>query len=545
MRTSHISKLSFAVAGIFLFAIFTTTASPARGSCRIKNISLKKEGKFTEVSVYADKHFEFSHFTEEAKGGKPYRVVIDCRDAIFDLPRNNYRAELPPGSITAIRTSQYQVDPERIVRVVLDLKGPLVYKVTNPETENEASIAILTTQDPDFSMWVAVLEKGEEKLSLKEAEAKAIQAATASPQDLKSDQSKTSLKKVKKPVEPKASKGDKVETLQKGKTYSRAVCYADTGEVLTSAENKEKLSSQAKSGTEVMTIKESSKKQDQSPQSAGNTGKAAISTGKDKTILPEEQKPALSSKSKSEMEGTKTKVSIDKTQKEKFSVSTEFTSQSVTKTKAQKEKTPSTTVSGSEKNISKELSSREQTSPSTAAWGPLPLEQSSPTQGVETRKAEVKKEVPGDIAGPIEKGIGAILGPEPAAAKETRSMVDSSTLIQNLPEAELGLTPQRKVVHYNPETKRDIFVPLTKREEMNFGETPQPLFENLRLVGILKDEEGNRALLEDEMGFGYILMSGDEIKNGYVVAVEDNRAVFHVEEYGGYQIMVLELNREY
>jgi hypothetical protein len=535
MRTSHIAKLSFAVAGIFFFAIFTTTASPARGSCRIKNISLKKEGKFTEVSVYADKHFEFSHFTEEAKGGKPYRVVIDCQDAIFDLPRNNYKVELPPGSITAIRTSQYQVDPERIVRVVLDLKGPLVYKLTNPETENEASIAILTTQDPDFSMWVAVLEeKGKEKLSWKEEETKALPTGTVSPRDQKSDQSKTSLEKVKKPIDPTAPERDKAETIQK-----------DTGERLTSAENKEKLVSLSKSETEVLTIHESSKKQDQSPQLAGNTGKASVSPGRGKTILPEEQKPALPSKAKSEIEGTKTTVSIDKTKKENYSVFTESASQPATQTEAQKEKTPSTTVSGSEKNVSKKLSSRGQTSPSPAGWGPLPQEQSSPTQGAETRKAEVKRDAPGDVAGSIEKGIGAILGPQPAAARETRPMVDSSTFIQNLPEAELGLTPQRKLVHYNPETKRDIFVPLTKREEMNFGEAPQPLFENLRLVGILKDEKGNRALLEDEMGFGYILMSGDEIKNGYVIAVEDNRAVFHVEEYGGYQIMVLELNREY
>jgi Tfp pilus assembly protein PilP len=94
-------------------------------------------------------------------------------------------------------------------------------------------------------------------------------------------------------------------------------------------------------------------------------------------------------------------------------------------------------------------------------------------------------------------------------------------------------------------TDRDVFLPPSEKEQMNFGEAPLPLFENLKLVGIVRDSQGNRALLEDEAGFGYILSSGERIRNGYVIAVEDDRATFHVEEYGGYQIMVLELNPEY
>ncbi len=541
MRTSCISKLSVVVGGILFFATFTLAASPARGSCRIKNISLKKEGNFTEVSLYADKHFEFSHFTEEAKGGKPYRVVIDCHDAVFDLPQNNYKSGLPPSSITAIRTSQFQVDPVRIVRVVLDLKGPVVYKVTKPETENEASIAIMTAQDPDFSMWVAVLE------------------------EQKSDKSKTSPSGTEGQIGLKASEKKKAETVQEERVYRRAVCYADTGEVLASAEEKGTLLSQRESEEKVARSEESSKKKDELVQRRESLRKADTPAGRDETILSAEAKSKVEEKKTEEkitrfVEGQPTlpsskqvpsaahqvkAESIDKTKKEDYTVSTESASQPASKTEAQKKKTTSITLAGSEQNLSKKPSSGEQKTPSSVTWGPLPKEQSSPAEGAETRKTEMKKDATGNVASSIEKGIGAILGPEPAVARETRPMADSSMLIQELQEAELGLTPQRKMVHYNPETKRDIFMPLTKKEEMNFGEMPQPLFENLRLVGILKDEEGNRALLEDEMGFGYILMSGDEIKNGYVITVEENRAVFHVEEYGGYQIMALELNREY
>jgi Tfp pilus assembly protein PilP len=112
-------------------------------------------------------------------------------------------------------------------------------------------------------------------------------------------------------------------------------------------------------------------------------------------------------------------------------------------------------------------------------------------------------------------------------------------------ESELSVVVQRRLVEYNPMTDRDVFLPPTEKEKIGFAEAPLPLFENLKLVGILKDRQWNRALLEDEAGFGYILTSGERIKNGYVIAIEDDQAIFHVEEYGGYQIMVLELNQEY
>jgi hypothetical protein len=106
MRMNPVIRLSCVALAFLLLGIFVLAADQALGSSRIQNISLKKEGDFTRVTVYADKPFEFSHFTEEAKGGKPYRVIIDCRDAIFDLPQNNFRTGLPAGTIEAVRTSQ-------------------------------------------------------------------------------------------------------------------------------------------------------------------------------------------------------------------------------------------------------------------------------------------------------------------------------------------------------------------------------------------------------------------------------------------------------
>jgi hypothetical protein len=162
--------------------------------------------------------------------------------------------------------------------------------------------------------------------------------------------------------------------------------------------------------------------------------------------------------------------------------------------------------------------------------------------GSETNK---EKTVAADLGNTLKKGIGAVLGTEGVSAHESDTLAPGVMTIQNPLQADLGLAPSRRLITYQPETRRDPFVPLTEREDMQFGEVPLPRFENLKLVGIIRDNGGNQALLEDEIGFGYILRSGDRIKNGYVLSVEDNKAVFQVEEYGGYKTMTLELNPEY
>jgi len=520
MRINLTTKLSVVVLAFLSSGTFLVSTSPAWGSCRIENITLKKDGNFTKVCVYADKPFEFIHSTEEAKDGKPYRVIIDCKDAIFGLPQHDFKKGLPPGIIQAIRTSQFQAVPERIVRIVLDLNGPVVYKVTEPETEYEASIAILTTQDPDFPMWVAVLEEEkDQKVAKGKKQTKVASTKTISKKELKSEWSQALLPIAEDSADLTISEKGKAELARKERIYRRAVSYADTGEVVLSAEKKPILLSQTQSEDEDIKKEEVSQIVKQEPA----------------LFLPKFT-PEVSSRQTTEQIQSSShreearRIEEDKTQKDVSS--------------------PSVSQSSSKQSLSKRRSPRRQISRSPVPLGPFPEGQSSEAEGTEKTKiteaeAEGKEDVSTGTPGSIQKGIGKILGPEPVAAKESHALVESLILIQTPQESELGLVPKRKMVYYNSGTRRDPFLPLTERQDMSFGEAPLPLFENLKLVGILKDEEGNRALLENEMGFGYILMNGDRIKNGYVISVEDDRAFFHVEEYGGYQIMVLELNLEY
>jgi hypothetical protein len=531
MRMNPVIRLSCVALAFLLLGIFVLAADQALGSSRIQNISLKKEGDFTRVTVYADKPFEFSHFTEEAKGGKPYRVIIDCRDAIFDLPQNNFRTGLPAGTIEAVRTSQYQALPQRIVRVVLDMKAPAVYKVVEPETDSEANIAVFTAKDPDFGLWVAVLAGEKNQTVAREEKGPQLsrtEKTKAPAREPTSDRTEASLPGPAKSAGQATAEGESPQTVQKSEVYRRAVSYADTGEKVLPADGKEVLSSRRESETQDVT-----KRVVEEPPSA---------------TLPAPEPKAAAKPPVTAAKKTKIKP-VDKVVTIGPQPLAEPPLVTLPEKKAAKKEVPPPVKLAVTQSHSEQATSKTRLSQSPDLWGPQPKKET----GTEEKSAETKvaiaaaegEKTPEGTAGAIETGIGKILGPEPAVARETVPDPDADMPVQGGMQSELSVVPQRRLVKYHPVTDRDVFRPPSEKEEMNFGEVPLPLFENLKLVGILRDTQGNRALLEDQAGRGYILSSGQRIKNGYVIAVEEDRASFHVEEYGGYQIMVLELNPEY
>jgi hypothetical protein len=100
--------------------------------------------------------------------------------------------------------------------------------------------------------------------------------------------------------------------------------------------------------------------------------------------------------------------------------------------------------------------------------------------------------------------------------------------------------PKRKLVRYRTTGFRDPFVSLVGGVTGMLSSS-LPVLENLRLVGILEDIDGNRALLEDSEGNGYILVPNDKIKNGYLVSVTNKKAIFQITEYGWTRTVALDL----
>lgn len=532
--------LTFLCVGVFLFLV-----NPAWGSGRIENISLSKEGDFTQVTILANQPFEFVHSTEEAKDGKPYRLVIDCKDMVFGLPQHDFKEGLPSGMIEAIRTSQFQVVPEMIVRVVLDLKGSVVYKVLETGSEKKGTIAILTKQDSDFSTWLAVKEEVSEEKKTSPADIEKKQISPLHPEITSQTEPKTKATEVPLPTvetSPEFTAPEKtaISSLQKGERYRKTVSYADTGETI--IPEKENLALFSSTPSHDKNTKVNISKEEE-----------VSKTTLQKSLLPE---PILSPKVSSGQVIRQTETYSDQREVKKKEDNEAKGSISTSSAELVVKPTSQTKVEelllSSKESLLKPSSPEGEVSHSSVPLGPFPEEHSyveKTTEKAKMTETEIKtgenKKMPVDAGSTDRKGISAILGPEGASAKESDTLLESSDIIANPQDSGLALVPERKIICYSPETRRDPFLPLTDKQDMNLGVAPLPRFENLKLVGIIRDKAGNQALLEDEIGFGYILKSGDKIKNGYIMSIEDDQVVFHVEEYGGYKIMTLELNPEY
>jgi hypothetical protein len=123
--------------------------------------------------------------------------------------------------------------------------------------------------------------------------------------------------------------------------------------------------------------------------------------------------------------------------------------------------------------------------------------------------------------------------PAPVKAETVKPKKKSS-------DTKMASSPKREVVSYGTSKFRDPFVSLVGGVSKTFADG-LPNLENLTLVGILEDIDGYRALLEDADGSGYILSQNDKIKNGYLVSVTEDKAVFQITEYGWTRTVALEL----
>ncbi len=93
---------------------------------------------------------------------------------------------------------------------------------------------------------------------------------------------------------------------------------------------------------------------------------------------------------------------------------------------------------------------------------------------------------------------------------------------------------KRSRINYRSWGTRDPFGSLLKtgKGKQAFGLVKIPAVEDLKLVGILQDENGNVALCEDTEGNGYMLGVGDKVRNGSVWKVTDSEVYFHISEFG-------------
>jgi hypothetical protein len=489
LQLSFVSFLFWVIVGFLLLP------SSTKGSCRINDISLEKMGKFTKLTIYADQPFEFVHSTLEEKDGKPYRVIIDCKNAIFNLPQHNFKKDLPSGTIKAIRTSQFQTEPERIVRIVLDLDKPVIYKVAEKGEDQRGAIAILTAQEPDFPFWAATKR---EKASSEGKLASSISLEKTAKEISEAEDNLLTSSENRSRFDFEQSENAKGEEVKKRTTFEKPLSFADTSEI-----NIEKEISQ-------------------------------VSIAKPET----EKKDAKIRKKVSGQTDEKMVLATSATSPEVFS-SLNRENKKLQSAQGEDKEAETNVEKDASKSSSKHLGKKEyiQEEPLLSQAEAI----SSADEVEKTTKEPPEENKTDSLNLPAKEGKVALLSPEEKSTKQKAGSPESLAVISKPEGTVLELVPQRGIIHYHGEGKRDPFVPLTERISAELGEIPLPTFESLKLVGVLKDETGNRALLEDERGYGYIMKNGDKIKNGYVVSVEDNKVIFQIQEYGWSRTIALEL----
>lgn len=197
------------------FMLFAILSSKGWAECMVKNLSLEKKGDYTYFSIHTNGDFEFTHFIEPPKKSKPERIVIDLFDALHKLPKKGFY-NLPEGVIKDIRTSQFQVTPKKITRVVLDLKKPVIYKVEEKD-KGKVTFAIFSSDDKPFKIWtcepsefeLSKKEKTKAEVSSSKSEQKEKIALKTSEVKITSEKQTISLEKAKKISEEKSEAKEK------------------------------------------------------------------------------------------------------------------------------------------------------------------------------------------------------------------------------------------------------------------------------------------------------------------------------------------------
>ncbi|MFQ5499305.1 MAG: hypothetical protein ACE5FH_06505 [Candidatus Zixiibacteriota bacterium] len=134
---------------VILFALCFLLAGHAF-SAQVTNIALSYVDGSSVARIDIKGVVRFTHQTEVAKDGRPYRIIVDVLSATHEVGAKEF-ISLPSSIIKGIRTSQYSVRPEKIVRIVFDMGGETVYQVNS--NDNSIVIRVPDKGRTPFAAW--------------------------------------------------------------------------------------------------------------------------------------------------------------------------------------------------------------------------------------------------------------------------------------------------------------------------------------------------------------------------------------------------------
>ena len=127
-------------------AIALIMSAAGMGQIYLDDISVALQGDSVAIDIKTTQPCPYEHFMLQ---DPPQKIVIDLKETINNWAQQRYQ-NLPFKSLDKIRTSQFQVKPDLIARVVLDVNRPVGYRVEElpsgvriiiPKAENEQQFA--------------------------------------------------------------------------------------------------------------------------------------------------------------------------------------------------------------------------------------------------------------------------------------------------------------------------------------------------------------------------------------------------------------------
>ncbi|MDD3732059.1 MAG: hypothetical protein PHU88_06755 [candidate division Zixibacteria bacterium] len=440
---------------IIYISIFVLLGISSVFAARVTNVELSYLDGNTVARIYVDGKIRFVHQTEEPKDGKPFRVIVDILAATHALGQKNFTA-LPDCLVESIRSSQYSVTPEEIVRVVFDLKESSIYRI---EADNSAvTVYFQDKKTASFMTWSTV------KYLMNPQQEKPKPAPVTVAQSLPSDGKKAEVKPVSQ--EPVVSK----------------------------------------------------------PVVAPNPVQAVLSgptvqpeTGIQKDVAtspppPPVVKPVPAEKEKTTPPSKDIKLAVNDSPTVGPTVSQDVKPEQKLNTKPEAAET---------------LAPEKPSPGSTSSDKPAPVKKEEKVEKKEAPQSEGKPQ--------LEENKSQSTSTSRFRRSPTRPTKIKGTLVAEF--------PQRLVVKYKANAYRDPFETLINESRTYDSPIQQRLanVEGLKLVGVIESGAGNRALFEDNEGYSYILQSGDKVKKGYVLRVENDRVYFQIFEYGWSRTVALEI----
>lgn len=446
----------------------------------ISQLGLSRDGDFTVLTIQGNGPIRYAHEAVEAKAGKPVRIVVDCLASRHNLPRMEF-TNLPKSIVASIRTSQYAVTPEEIVRVVLDMREEPVYRVE--AAGNSLKVYISDASTAAYAEWTSRDMTQEAPPPIASVQ-KPAQTSTPS----------------EKPAAPTVVKSEPAVASQPKPT------------VVVRKEDKKV--------EPTVAITPPTAKADDKPVTPAESNAAKPATA---TTPPAAKPPVVVQKD----------LAQDSIERAKA-----FAALSTDQNKASQPISPTTPKPETEQPVKPV----DGPPAPTVDQNPVADAQTDAEKKVEPGQDDLMPAVDEPASAEeaeAEDEVNQILTSKYRREMAKTAEMKATEVVQFPDRMVIEYVSSGDRDPFNPLIKAD------KKKMKNAFLSPIPNVEGLELVGILEPELGpGAALLEDQDGIGYILRPGDKVQNGFVAQIDDRAIYFQVNEYGWGRTIVKELSEQ-